>query len=105
MVNSEMKHVIDKHYQILSNSRLHIEQVLSSSSDGQPFRHNRHGPKIWWLCPLWGELDPHVTQCGLGRGLPSYQGHLDPSSSLATTDMGRKFGAVPLWGRGSWVPS
>jgi len=27
----------------------------------------------------------------------------DPSSRLATTDMGRKFGAVPLWGRESWV--
>ena len=25
--------------------------------------------------------------------------HLDPSSSLATTDMGRKLGAVPHWGR------
>ena len=39
--------------------------------------------------------------------------HLDPSSRLATTNMGRKLGAVPLsWGRGScasfvggnWVP-
>jgi len=30
--------------------------------------------------------------------------HLDPSSRLATTEMGRKLGAVPLWGRGSWVP-
>ena len=25
------------------------------------------------LCPFGGELGPHVTQCGLGRGLPSYQ--------------------------------
>jgi len=32
--------------------------------------------------------------------------HLDPSSHLATTDMGHKLGrgAVPLWGRVSWVP-
>jgi len=22
--------------------------------------------------PLWGELGPHLTQCGLGRGLPPY---------------------------------
>jgi len=29
--------------------------------------------------------------------------HLDPSSRLATTDMGRKLGSVPLWWR-SWVP-
>jgi len=36
--------------------------------------------------------------------LPS-KWHLDPSSRLATTDMGRKLGgAVPLWGRRSWVP-
>jgi len=26
------------------------------------------------LCPfMCGELGPHVTQCGLGRGLPPYQ--------------------------------
>jgi len=31
--------------------------------------------------------------------------HLDPSSHLATTDMGRKLeGALPFWGRGRWVP-
>jgi len=23
---------------------------------------------------------------------------------LATTDMGRKVEAVPIWGRGSWLP-
>jgi len=40
--------------------------VLSSSWDGRPFGHNRHGPKIeaGELCPFWeGELGPHVTQC------------------------------------------
>jgi len=26
--------------------------------------------------------------------------HLNPSSHLATTDVGRKLGAVSLWGRG-----
>jgi len=30
--------------------------------------------------------------------------HLDPSSRFSTTGMRRKL-AVPLWGRGSWVPS
>jgi len=30
--------------------------------------------------------------------------HVSPSSRLATTDIGRKLGAVPLYGRGSWVP-
>ena len=25
------------------------------------------------VVPLWGELGPHVTQCGLSRGLPSHE--------------------------------
>ena len=35
-------------------------QVLCSSSDGQPFGHNRHRPKIGRECcaPLEDELDP-----------------------------------------------
>jgi len=39
-----------------------------------------------------------VTQSRLGRGLPPYlrtKWHLDPSSHLATIDMGQKLGAVP----------
>jgi len=85
--------------------------MLSSSWDGQPFGHNRHGPKIgdpfslggagapsntMWPGPSptfipsgilihpavrpqqtwaknWGELGHHLTQCGLGQGLPPYQ--------------------------------
>ena len=43
------------------------------------------------------ELDNHLLKCGLGRGLPLYQ---VPSSCLATTDMGRKLGAVPPVGAG-----
>jgi len=44
-----------------------------------------------------GDLGPHVTQCGLGPGLPSY--HLDSSSRLVTTEMGRHLeGAVHLRG-------
>ena len=27
----------------------------------------------WGLCPVWGELGPHLTQCGKGRGLPPHQ--------------------------------
>jgi len=27
----------------------------------------------WGMCPFWGELAFHRTQCGLGRGLPPYQ--------------------------------
>jgi len=33
---------------------------------------------------LDGELGPHLTQCGHGRGLPCANFHLDPSSRLAT---------------------
>ena len=25
--------------------------------------------KNWWLCPFWGELGPHLTQRGRGRGV------------------------------------
>ena len=41
----------------------------------QPFGRNRHGPKIVGGCaPLGeGELGPHLTQCGQGRGLPVCQ--------------------------------
>ena len=64
------------------------------------------GQKFGGCCApsfFWGEgkLSHHVTQCRLGRGLPPYQVHLDPSSRLGTIDMGRKLGAVPpFWGRG-----
>jgi len=47
------------------------------------------------LCPfLRGRAgQPHLTECGMGQGLPPYQKwDLDPSSRLGTTDMARKFG-------------
>jgi len=31
------------------------------------------GRKEGAAVPLWGELGLHLTQCGLGRGLPPYQ--------------------------------
>jgi len=51
------------------------------------------------------ELGPHLTQCGLSRGLYLHtKWHLHPSSRVATTDMGRKLeGAVPLSGEWGWV--
>jgi len=48
--------------------------VLSSIADrdGRPFGHNRHGLKLGMS--LWGgELGPHLTHCGQGRGLPPCQ--------------------------------
>jgi len=46
-------------------------------------------------------LGPHLTQCGLAEAYLRTKWHLDPSSPLATSYMGRKFGAVLLWGAGS----
>jgi len=61
--------------------------------------------KLEGCAPFWeGELGPHVTHGGMGRGLPPYnrtKWHLDPSSSLATMDMDRKLGrgaVPPFWG-------
>jgi len=54
-----------------------------------------------------GDLGPHLTQCGLGRGYLRTKWHLGPSSRLATTDgHGPKIGegAVPLLG-GNGSPS
>jgi len=49
-------------------------------------------------------VDPHLTQCGQGRGLylPTKR-HLDPSSRLAARHMGQKLGdcAPFLGGAGS----
>jgi len=76
--------------------------VLSSSWDGRSFGLNRHWPKTGGLCPLLkGELGPHLTQCGLGQGLPPYQVASLFTSHLATNDMGQKLGAMALWGRGA----
>jgi len=45
-----------------------------------------------------GELDPHLTQCRLGRDLYlRNKWHPDPSSRLAKIDMGRGFSGL---GRG-----
>ena len=59
--------------------------------------HNRHnmGRKEGGAVPLSrGELGPHLTQCGVGRGLLRAKWRLHLSSCLATIDMGRKLGAV-----------
>ena len=78
----------------------------------QPFGHNKHWAEKWGggcACPfLCGGTGPHLTQCGLGRGLPPYKWYLDPSSCLATKDMGRKLrggSALIFWGGGAGSPS
>jgi len=48
------------------------------------------GWKVGAAVTLFGELGPHLTQCGLGWGLYlRSKWHLDPSSRLATIDMGQ----------------
>jgi len=86
------------------------EQVLNSSWDGRPFGINRHRPKIGGLCPpplfLGGEnwLGPHVTQCGLGRGLPSHQVASRSIQPFGHNRHGLKIGGcTPFFGE-SWVP-
>jgi len=57
--------------------------------------HNRHGPKRGGgaAVPLsWGELGPHLAQCGWAQTYLHAKWHLDPSSRLATTGMSRKLG-------------
>ena len=47
-------------------------------------------------------MGPHLAQCGLDLHAKC---HLDPSSRLATIDMGRKLGAPPFWGGEAGSPS
>ena len=71
-------------------------------------------PAIWpqytWvekrgLCSLFGGGGAESNNVIWAEAYLPAKWHLDPSSRLATTDMGQKLeGAVPLWGRGSRVP-
>jgi len=91
---------------------MYLKQVLSSSWDGPPFGHNRHGPEpssifvptgilihlaVWpqktWaencgvLCPFLGvSWIPSYTQCRLGRVLYLHaKSQLDPSNPFQNT--------------------
>ena len=62
----------------------------------QLFGHNRHGRKVGVLCPfLGGAGSPSNTMWPGSRPIYVPKWHLDPSSRLATTDMGQKLEAVP----------
>jgi len=59
------------------------------------------GRKLWAVPPLQGggELGRHVTQCGLGRGLPSYQ--VEPWSTQRfghNRHRPKIGGCAPFWG-------
>ena len=66
----------------------------------------------WGLRPLLGkgQLGPHLTQCGQGRGLPAYQvsswsiqpfGHNIPTTQTGQTDNGLIAQSKPLY---KWSP-
>ena len=55
------------------------------------------GRKRGLLCPFPGEMGLRLTQCGMGRVVHT-KWRLHPYSRLATIDMKRKLGAVPLLG-------
>jgi len=72
-------------------------QVASSSI--QPFGHKRHGPKIvweWMSLFSGGSWVPIEHKVAWDEAYLHTQWHLSLSSRLATTDNGRKLGAVPL---------
>jgi len=76
-----------------------LYQVASSSI--QPFGHSRQGRKLRAL-HLLGEAGSHLTQRHWAEAYLRTKCHLDPSSRLATIDMGRKLGTLlPFWGGGA----
>jgi len=96
-------------YSLLIVVQTYLDKKVSKSSAVAEMGdrgHNRHGPKIGAV-PVFGvgKVDLHVTQCGLGRGLPPSKWYLDPSSRLATINMGQKWGRLcPFLDGWSWVP-
>jgi len=52
------------------------------------------GRKVGAAVPLSGQLGPHLTQCRLGRGLPSYQVASWSVEPFGTTDVGENWGGL-----------
>jgi len=59
------------------------------------------------LCPFpWGEVVPHLTQCGLHRGLPPYHVASLSIQPFSHNRHGLKIGGASFFlGGGSWAPS
>jgi len=65
----------------------------------QRFGHNSHGPKIGG-CARWGCSWFRFWHSCWAEAYRRTKCHLDPSSHLATTDMGQKLGGYALFGGG-----
>ena len=86
-----------------------LQQQLSSSWDGRAWPQQTWAEKRGLLCPFRGELGPRLTMWpGLRStsvsSVPTTNWRLHPSSCLATIDLNRILGAVPLLG-GAATPS
>ena len=84
---------------------LHTKRHLSPSSRLATTYIDR---KLGGLCPFKGGEDGSPSNTMSVVWTEAYfrtKWHLDPCSHSAATDMGQKLGAVPLQGRGSWVPT
>jgi len=69
-----------------------------------PFDHNMGRKLEERLCPVVVELGSHLTQSGSGRGLPPHQVASWSIETFGHNRYGPKFGGLPFFGRGSWVP-
>jgi len=58
----------------------------------------------WVVCPFWGSLIPMWHNVAWAEAYLCTKWHLDPSSCLATIDMGRKVGGCALFWRGELGP-
>jgi len=54
--------------------------------------------------PFWGGCGSPSNKVPWAEAYVRTKWHLDPCGQLAATDMGRNLGAVPPWGKSSWVP-
>ena len=85
--------------------RLLPYQLASSSI--QPFGQNKHGPKLGGGgCALWsgGSWVPIEHKVAWAEAYLHTKCHLSPSSSVPTTDIGRKLGDCALLGEGKLGP-
>jgi len=82
--------------------RLGLPSYQVASSCIQPFGHNRQGPKNGGFVPRFclgerGELGPMQHNVAWVEAYPHTKTHIEPSSHMATIDMGRNLGVLPIF--------